>query len=400
LLIFIPLCFLSPQNFEIKTLRVYPSGDETSLPVITSEESITIEFDLQADFIPDMNIVFRFCDKSWNPYNNLFLANPGQNIEYNIDFDLLPFTVEGARYHFRSRFPNDNNYVSFPFSGKWRFYITDSQDTSRVYASGKFYVITPEVSIDAALKKELLEEKIYNPLELGRIFNITTEINLPPELFPNFVDQLEIVENKKIYSPVIIDRTFNTNIRQFYWNGDRKFSFIARDIYPGNEYRQVDTRNFNVYNSRDVKAQFDGIEYSRFYKDMTRRDLNGGSLLVPYKNEFAEYLNVTFSFRPPEEIYSSIFLVGTFNDWQLLPEYELQNKSGLYTITIPLKRGIFDYQYVTADLMNNSITNENWIYLEGNYWETTNVYHIFLFYTDPNYGGYDKIIGYQKLISR
>jgi hypothetical protein len=133
---------------------------------------------------------------------------------------------------------------------------------------------------------------------------------------------------------------------------------------------------------------------------MTRRDLNGGSLLVPYKNEFAEYLNVTFSFRPPEEIYSSIFLVGTFNDWQLLPEYELQNKSGLYTITIPLKRGIFDYQYVTADLMNNSITNENWIYLEGNYWETTNVYHIFLFYTDPNYGGYDKIIGYQKLISR
>ena len=78
----------------------------------------------------------------------------------------------------------------------------------------------------------------------------------------------------------------------------------------------------------------------------------------------------------------------------------MTNNYGLYSKTIVLKRGIYDYQYVIADVINNVIKNDNWLYLEGNTWDTSNVYHVFLYYKDPNYGGYDRIIGYAKVVSR
>ena len=403
-LLFILNTLAFAQDVILKSLKAYTAGDETSLPVIYYSmegggNNITIEFDIEAEFIPGLNVVFRFCDKDWKPTGNNFLINYGKNIAYFLDFITLPNTVEEAQYRFKGNFPSDFSDVEFPFSGKWMFFITESNDTSIVYGTGKFFVVHEEVPLNTALKREQLEDKSYFPADLAKVFNVTSEFNLPDELTPAFISQIEIIENQKISNPVIVNREFNTNQRQYYWDGSSKFSFTARDIQPGNEYRQADLRNINVFNSKNVKSQFDGIEYSRFFKDAPD-DLNGGSILTNYRDEFATYLNVTFSIRPPDEIMGNIFLVGAFNSWQLLPEYEMANNTGLYTKTVPLKRGIYDYQYVLADVINGKIKNENWLILEGNNWQTTNVYHVFLYYNDPNYGGYDKLIGYSKIMSR
>lgn len=390
------------QQLSIKTLRVY-SGIEAAFPVLTpsseSYQPLTIEFDIDSKVLPNLNIVFRYCDRNWMPYKNIFLLNNGKNIEYDLDFEILPFTCEDARYHYKGHFPNENNYVDFPFSGKWMFFITDTQDTSIVYASGKFYVVYDEVELNVKLKKEMLEEKSYSPIEIGRIINLTSSFYLPEQLFPIYVNHVEIIQNKRINSPIIVDRTFNTNARQYSWNGDREFSFTARDIYPGNEYRQTDLRDANKFIGKNVNAQFSGFEMSRFYK-LARRDLNGSYLLMNYKNDYATYLEVNFRIKPPEEFLGDIFLVGPFNDWQPSEQYQLKKNGEIYNKTVQLKRGIYDYQFVTGYLSNGKIKDENWIYLEGNFWETTNEYHVFLYYKDPNYGGYDKIIAYKTITSK
>lgn len=390
-------------DIEIKSLRSFTEGNERSLPVLIindqRQDRLVIDFDLQAETLPDISIVFRFCDRNWNPVNNIFLLNQGQNIAYNLGYSVLPSTIQGAKYNFRNAFPDNRGTVSFPFSGKWVFYVTDAQDTSIVYGSGRFYVVYPANDQNIVLKKELLEDKTYYPLELGRIVNLTSKLELKDELFPAFVTGMEVVENKKIYSPYFIDKSFNTNIRQFYWNGNRSFSFIIRDIRPGNEYRETDLRNSNRFIGPTVKAQIDGIEVSRFDRQ-GRRDIDGAEELSPPSNDFSDYLNVQFSLRPPSDIGGDIFLTGAFNNWRLLPEYLMENHGGLYTKTLQLKRGLYDYQYVTADIINNKLQNENWIQLEGNYWETTNEYHVFIFYNDPNYGGYDRIISYQLIRSK
>ena len=94
---------LYSQDFEVKSLNVYTSDNQTALPVVTKDNRLVIEFDVQGDFIPNMNIVFRFCDRGWMPTKNLFLLNSQYSTAYFLDFEELPITViDDARYHHKS----------------------------------------------------------------------------------------------------------------------------------------------------------------------------------------------------------------------------------------------------------------------------------------------------------
>ncbi|MFC2135855.1 type IX secretion system plug protein domain-containing protein [Bacteroidota bacterium] len=399
---FFILGFLSiqAQDVEIKSLKTYNTGNPVSFPLLIlndqNEQTITIEFDVEAEGQPNLSILFRFSDKNWIPYDNAFLANPGNNTAYNLWYDTLPVSANGARYHFNGTFPNFD--VTFPFSGKWIYYITDSFDTGKVYASGRFIVVQPEVDLKTELTKEKLQNAPSASNSSNRVFNITVDFDLPGTYFPLLVDEVEIIENFKIDYPVIIKRNTYGDRRYYEWNGASRFSFTARDIQPGNEYRKVNLSDKNRFSPPVTNAQYDGIESSRYYLP-GRKDLNGGSRLVDFRNDYAEYMFVNFQLRPHENIKKKIFLTGAFNNWQVLPQYEMYNDNGLYEITVELKRGIYDYQYVTADIFGDEIKNIDWDILEGNYWETGNIYHIFLYYKEDQLGGYDKIIGYQQIFS-
>jgi len=401
-IVFLFLNNIYSQDVQIKSLKYYPGNNQAGFPLIetgSNSSFLTIDFDIKSVHIPDMSIVFRFCDMNWRVYDNLLLLNFGKNISRNLNFEKLPTTVQEADYHFKGTFPDKNNYVNFPFSGNWMFFITNAQDTSIVYAYGKFYVVQDAIEIHDTLKAETLESGNYFPNELGKIFNITTNFYLKETLYPGYVNNVTIIENHKIDYPIVINRNYNSDTRQFYWDADRKFTFIAKDIRPGNEYRQVDIRDINKFNSVNVNAQFDGLEYSRFFKQ-GRKDHNGGSVIDNFKDPNATYLNVNFSIRRPDKAYGDIFLVGAFNNWDILPDYRMNYSNGIFSKTIELKRGIYDYQYVLADYQNGTITNPDWYILEGNSWETSNEYNIFVYYNEPANGGYDRIIAHSKIISK
>lgn len=389
------------QDFTIKSLNVYTDSDPTSLPVLVGNSKLVIEFDVQGEYYPNMNIVFRFCDRGWTPTKNVFLLNSQYSTYYFLDFEELPLNViDDARYHHKSTYPDDRDQVQFPFSGKWRFYLTDTQDTSIVYATGKFFVINNDVELGVKVKRDELEDKSYWPVELAKAINITTDFYLPDDFHPAFVDKIEIVDDQRIYYPIIIDRKTNTLFRFYKWDASRNFTFTARDIPAGNEFRQVDIRDKNLFIGKDVKAQIDGLEYSRFFLNPLNKDLNGGKIYTNYRDEFSTYLNVTFSIRPPEENFKGIFLVGAFNDWKLSSDYKMNESGGIYSITIPLKRGIYDYQYVAADVENSEIINTDWLVLEGNTWLNSKQFDIFLYYNEQDKGGYERIIGYKRVKSQ
>jgi len=401
LLLFTKLSFAQSVNdFEVKSLNVYTTGSKTSLPVVTAGSRLVIEFDVQADYIPNMNVVFRFCDKGWTPTKNIFLLNNLNSTAYFLNFEYLPSTVEDAGYYFIGEYPNNKDDVRFPFPGKWRFYLTDTQDTSIVYATGKFLYVKQEVPLSIKVKQDELEDKNYWPVELAKAINVTTNFNLPQQFHPSFVNKIEIIENRRIYNPIVVDRLSNTLSRKFEWDANRKFTFIARDIQAGNEFRQVDIRNHNLFSAKDVKAQVDGLEFSRFFIPPATKDLNGGMLFADFKDTYSTYLNVTFSIRPPDDVYGEIFLVGAFNNWKLSPDYKMKKAAGKNSITIPLKRGIYDYQYVAADVINGDIVNDDWLVLEGNTWVNKKEFDVFLYYSDPDLGGYERIIGYKRITMR
>jgi hypothetical protein len=383
------------QEIQIKSLKAY-TEQRSALPIFFHNKKLNIEFDVEAAAKPNLVIVFRFCDKNWKPYDNIFLRNVGSDIERNLILQRLPSPVIQAQYHYAGFFPNQNKYVSFPYDGNWRFYVTGFMDTSRIYAQGKFFVVDTLTNLKVFKKNEQLEDKNYFPTDLNKVFNIETNFYLPRDFIPSDVQGIEIIENHKVDYPEFIDRNLNTNTKQFYWDGDRSFKFIDRQIRPGNGNRETDFRDINQYNSQNINAQIDGTEYSRFFQ-FSDNDLNGGDILLNYDNNNATYLNVTFSFEPPNNDYSNIFIVGSFNNWKVSPEYQMKRSGELFSIIKSLKRGIYDYQYVTADLNGNQISNIDWYVFEGNFYETSNDYYIFLYYNDPDYGGYDRIIGFYKL---
>ena len=194
---------LCAQDFEIKSLKTYRTGNETSFPVINyadeNPSKITIEFDIDSDYQPFLSIVFKFCDKNWQPYDNIFLVNQGHNVERNLWFERLPNNINGARYHFKKTFPSQD--VWFPFSGKWMYFITDSQNENEIYASGKFLVVYPGLRLNAKLQRGSLEG--VNASWQSRTYTLSASFVLPDSLFVQNVDEVEIIENQKYFRNLV-----------------------------------------------------------------------------------------------------------------------------------------------------------------------------------------------------
>ncbi|MCZ7608623.1 MAG: DUF5103 domain-containing protein [Ignavibacterium sp.] len=389
-----------PQEVVIKSLKTFVQGTPDIIPVLSKPgDRLVIEFDVKSDYPLNINILFKFCDRNWNPTDNIFLLNQGNNTAYTLDYFSLPTTVEDAKYHYTNLFPDKNGYVSFPFSGKWRFFIVDSQDPSLVYSEGKFFVVKNQVMLQSKAVRETLDDKTYYPPQLGHTYWVTTEAQPKDDFFPFFIDEVEIIVNHLLYNPIKVQRTSTDHNRVFEWDGGSKIKFIAKDVRPGNEYRQLNLMDVNIYNSKNVKAQFDGMEYSRFLLQ-SFKDNNGSFTLKYPKDMYSTYMNVLFQIKPPQEVYGDVYLVGAFNDWKLSDNNKMKFNGDHYELSLELKRGIYDYQYVVVNGDYKDVTNQDWIILEGNDWQTTDDLNIFLWYRDPEYGGYDKIIGYTIIQTR
>lgn len=395
--VFVSLNF-AKEDYIIKSLRVFQANDQTSFPISILGSKITIEFDLKCDDLPNWEIHFVFCDKNWQPYESGLLRDDIYNTERNLWFEKLPFQNVAIDYHYINSFPNNN--VKFPFSGKWMFFIQDAYNSDNIYAEGKFYVINNNIiDLKTTISDERMHGKNVVPAVFGEIWDFKISASVPDSLFVEKVNFVEIIENKKIEDPIVIEKTYDNEFNYYEIDSYNSLSFIVKNIQPGSAYRQVDLMNKSKHQTPKTEAQFDGIEVSNKFNP-SRNDNFGGSKIMNYKNTNSEYLDVKFQIRTPDDYYKNIFLVGSFTNWDIYPEYKLVEKDGIFSTNVELKRGVYDYQYVVADIENNYLTNINWIELEGNSWATNREFFIFLFYKTDELGGYDKIIGYKKIRSR
>jgi len=399
-LFFILVSFAVNAQTVVKSLRVSTSGGARVLPVyvknIESPAKIKIEFDVASKDMPNMDIIFRFCDKNWVPYETFDFENSSFNTDYNLDFSSLSVGIEGANYHFRGTYPSQE--VQFPFSGKYIFEIVDTYDKSIVYDYGKFYVVEDLITLAAELNNSRIQGRNSFPAKIDEVYEISCSFDLPDGYFPGQVERVEIVENKLIEFPYIIQKDNYNKYRYYEWNGTDQFKFIAMDVAPGNEYRQIDIRNSAKFPAGGTKARFGDFDQSRFYSKGSR-DLNGDFELLRETNADADYIDVTFELQTTGKVSGDVFLTGSFNFWELWPIYRMTPVDGFYKLTIPLKRGVYDYAYVIGDLEENKVINADRYTLEGNFWETINEYSIFLYYRTTELGGYDKLVGYTKIIS-
>lgn len=397
LLSLIFFCNLFSQEIVIKSLHYYVNNEKYKLPIMkfNSRDRLRISFEIEAEYEPNIDILFKYCDKDWEPYDDILIQGISPNIHYNPEIKPLPASTDGADYYVIEKYPNRD--VKFNRSGKWMFYIIDAYDDEIIYDYGKFFVINNIVELNTEITKWRREGTISSNNANDRVLNIKTGFTLPDSLDPFRITHVEIVKNFAVEYPYLINKDSYSKYSNYEWNGANEFLFIHRNIQPGNEYRQTNLLNRNRYTFPQTRAQFDGIEYSRFYK-LGKSDHNGGFRLMNFKNKYSDYLITTFEFKPHEDFDKDIFIVGAFTNWEVLPWYKLNNRNDVYSISLELKRGVYDYQYVLGDIDEEKVVNIDWTIFEGNFWDTKNVYSIFLYYKSPNFGEFDKIIGFEQIV--
>lgn len=410
-IIFIFLNQLLAQNLiEIKGLRTYSIKDETLPPIIvyndldkngvedTSNDFIIIEFDLKSTLKPNLQIIFQFCDKNWKPVDNLFLQNFGKDRFYNLQFSNAPNGVKSYNYTFRQVFPDERRQITFPFSGKYRFLITDFGNEKKVYGEGFFIVVYQKFPVKVSYLKEVIDDSLSDIMEFNRRDRIHVNVEIPKPFDVFRQSEIEIIQNQKFFFANIIN--FNRKSRyEFgrYLSSNVK-QYIKRDFYPNNEYRQIDLTDVKKYPNDQLLTSFTGIDLTRKF-NYGGQDFNGGMKLYRKNDIYNEYLDYRFDLTLPFHSDGDVYLIGSFNNWKIAPEYKMARSGNYYSLIVNLKRGIYDYQYVIVKETQTSpkSININWVEIEGNSWNTKNIYYIFVYYNNPDYGGWDEIVAFAEL---
>ena len=177
----------------------------------------------------------------------------------------------------------------------------------------------------------------------------------------------------------------------------------------GNEFRQLDIKDFRYQSERIRKILYDENGYQIYLWDDERRpykyylskeDINGKKLIQSEKGTNpdieGDYARVHFSLPyPAPRIDGNIYVIGALTDWEFTEEGKLKynfEKHG-YETSIYLKQGFYNYLYV---FLENGQTKGDVTLIEGNHFETNNEYSIYVYYHEPG-TFYDKLIAVEYL---
>ncbi len=400
------------EKIEIKGLRIYSYEDEVYPPIIvrydtlwngepnTLNDYIVIEFDVKSRVVPEIGIRFYHCDRNWHKTENIFVQSFFHNRALFLNYTVAEKGIKTYNFHFKNIFPDPDGIVQFPYAGNYIFEIYDKNYDTIVYATSRFIVADKLTDVKASVRKVLLGEEA----DIRNYVNeIEVEVAVPDSFNWYYVTAVDVYENWKIFYPYRID--FNDRKKYTYVSGFPSEARIFKiwNIYPLNEYRQIDLRSEKIYPNGYPVVPVGGVDKVRkFWQG--EFDMDGACRIVD-DGMYSEYLEVTFRLELDKEterkIRGDIYIVGCFNNWKptlndVLKYDPLRN---YYFVKKWLKRGIYDYQYVVGyyDLSKDEVVVLDWVELEGNDWQTRNSYYIVVYYRDVRFGGFDRIIGFAKI---
>ena len=387
---------------EVQTVLLHPKGFELDKPVIyldNMKEQLHLQFDILADDAPYLYYTFVHCDNKWQPtdlpkhdYINGFAQE---------EIDKFTFSVNTfVNYvHYDLLFPTINMMPKI--SGNYLLVVT-GEDPKDIYFTKMFFVVETQARINAVVPRY--------PFDLSLGTN-KQEVNLEivyPDLFNSRADQysnVTIQQNGRWDNAVV-------GLKPTYVYPE-KLSYInnAKTVFEsGNQYLRINTSNFDnrpektrtVYREEDyyvVTLYEDSQRSKHIYSE--DQDLLGEKYIYLERNNLdatneADYAMVDFFLKWPQYmIGQDVYIIGAITDWRLdenaKMEYDPERrgyKKGLF-----LKQGYYDYMYLVKDNASGitSVTPVN-----GDFWETNNMYHIYVYLFDP-VQNYDKLIGYTTI---
>ncbi|AUS06016.1 DUF5103 domain-containing protein [Pseudotamlana carrageenivorans] len=381
----------TPPPEYIKTIQFKGSTAENQLPIIPLGDPITIEFDALNGDEDDFYYKIKYYNRDWTPsvliQTEYMDGFDNQRIrEYENSFNTYQIFS-----HYRLTIPNDQTR-GLKISGNYMLFIYNGDN--ELMFSQKFMIYEKLADVGIVLKRA---RDISNIEEKQRV-ELTVASNRIQFNNPTQTVNAVIIQNNNLKTAITDVKPQYVLGNQLVYKYDSETSFWAGNEYLFFENKDVRGANNNIQfiDLQDLYHNYLFTNQSRANQPYTYYpDINGNYVInnidASDPSIEADYVWVHFSLLADENLKNKdIHVYGTFNNYAIedLTRMTYDASKNIFTGSILLKQGFYNYKYVAVD--SNGSIDENLI--SGNFWQTENNYKVLVYYRDLG-ARYDRIIG-------
>ncbi len=371
---------------NIKTVLFYNSDSEIDPPIIefNSAEYVSLRFDDLDNSVKTFNYSILHCNADWTPSTLMEIEYLDGYFQGNITNYDYSFNTYEPYIHYKVDFPNNNSKLLLP--GNYVFFVYENNDKENPVLTRRFMVYQPKFSLKYQYKaSDDVEERNYKQ-------EIDFTVNLNGTQLNNGYSDLTAVElqNFRWDNAIVGMSPKFISGNELVYNLDEPQTF-----YGLNEFRHFSQTSTSIKGNKVMSIAHDSTLYNialyaddkRTYKKyLTTGDVNGQFKIhrdnATDNHTGADYMYVSFTLdynTAPKD--GDIYIFGKLTDWQIKPEFKMNfsETASLYSQTVKLKQGSYDYMYVYVPQKGGTIDNT---FIEGTHFVTENQYAILIYYKD------------------
>lgn len=378
------------QNIQSIQLFNPQTNDET--PVIKFGEQLVLSFDDLTNRSDIYRYTIKHYDRNWNDDNLFYTEFATGSMNALLDQFQYSFNTLQAYTHYKLTFPNDK--IQPKISGNYELIVyKDSAD--QPLFKRRFYLVEDMVSLGLNISR-IADAKNPN-------INQRVEVKALPkggDISSNVNSMtLNVMQNN---NPNMVI----TNQKASSVLGNQLLFQQMNLVFPGdNEFYYFDNKNMNMAADMvrateikdDVNQTYLHPVWAFPLNYQYQPDVNGAWYYR--RNDLgrerdaereADYSWVHF-YLESDPVDKEIYVLGGFNNFLPSKENQMQYDAATkqYVARIFLKQGFYNYVLVTKE--GNGPLNFGEV--NGNFWQTENLYQAFLYYA-PFGRNYDGLIGY------
>ncbi len=378
----------------IKTVLLEQQGNQMSEPVLylNSNKKLLLQFDELTEQTNNYEYTIIHCNADWTQSNlEVTLYLEGFEIQPIENYSNSLNTLQ--RYvHYSQIIPSPNMKITK--SGNYIIKVFKAGNDDEVIFSRRFYCVDDQTNIRTEIKKSLITSLLQTNQEVNvRVASKGTRF------FSNAENDIKVIVQQN-------GREDNKRRLRMRGNSgsDMDFSFDESNCFwGGNEFRNFDITSLrsrsnyvarlDYYNNQNI-AILRTERVKKTYAYSFDKDINGKYYIrneyQEDRNTYSDYAWVYFTLDLPFNLEGDYYVVGDLTDWRMEPINKFEFKDGKYIVALYLKQGYYNYQIL---FLPNFSSEGSTAEVEGNHYETNNIYKIFVYYHNFS-DDYDELVGY------
>lgn len=380
----------------IKTVKLENQKADLSLPItrLNESENLILKFDEITEETKRYEYTIIHCNSDWTqselePYEYIDGFETQIIENFSNSFNTL------CRYvHYEQAIP----YATMrpTKSGNYIIKVFHEGEPDKVILTKRFYCLEQKAIADIEIKPANEPNLRLNSQEVEvKVTSLgSTSLSNPYQDVKIVLQQNGRIDNQR-FLPL------SENIGR-----DLIYRYKKENIFDGgNEFRQFDFTSL-----RHRSAFIDNIDYiggenivrlkpeqiKTHIPYVSYSDINGAYYV---RNDIGEtpelgsdYAWVCFYLPTPLNLEGSYYAVGELSQWRLseLNKFTFDAQLNCYTLKMLLKQGYYNYQILYQPHNSNQYSTKE---IEGNHYETSNIYHVFIYHRELG-NNYDSFIGF------